>query len=100
VKPITVKQVLQDALALIKIGWTRGREKRRRGDRVSYCITGAVKAATPNGELRSGANARLRVVTSLSTYEALFEWNDKPGRTKAEVVAAFERAIEAARTNA
>lgn len=96
--PVTVKDVLIAALALVRQGWTRGRSKKRRGDRACYCATGAVKATTSSFIAQVHAIHRLRV--EIPGYDALsltaphvYEYNDAKGRKKTEVIALFERAI-------
>ena len=99
-QPITVKQVLQDALALVRQGWVRGRMEKRRGDRVCYCAGGAIDAATPNIGLRF--EARLTLAEAIPRERrgrpSVVGYNDAPGRTKSDVIALFERAIAACKT--
>jgi hypothetical protein len=98
VKPITVKQVLQDALALVRQGWIKGRAKKTRYGRVCYCASGAINAATPlNGGLNYEAHYAVKCAAGINYIQALYDWNDAPERTKADVISAFETAIATAR---
>lgn len=91
-------RVLIDARELIRQGWTKGRSHRRVFGRDCYCAGGAigvVGAAVRDPALRKEVATRLRRAMSPAGY-GIAEWNDAPERTKAEVLAAFDRAIEAA----
>jgi hypothetical protein len=45
------------------------------------------------------ARKYMRRAIALSECESLPEWHDAPGRTRAQVIAAFDRAIALARAN-
>lgn len=92
--PTAVREALLRMLALIEVGWTRGRSKKMRGRRACYCISGACLEAT------KGAGRCIRV----STWEAIeaatpfhqnpVEYNDAPGRTKQDMVRLLKHAIK------
>lgn len=64
------------------------------GPPVCYCALGATSyAAGDNSAADSAADALLRDIVGGD----IDEWNDAPGRTQAEVVAALRSAAEAAR---
>lgn len=80
------------------IKWGRGR---RGTDRPlnTCCTAEAIENAAPFGS-PGWANLRLaayRAVGNVVHRESLVSWNDEPDRTHAEVLAAFDRAIEAER---
>lgn len=97
----TAVDVLRDARALVAKGWTRkaiartetGEEAASCGDinAVCWCIFGALYAQ-PSGVPRQKAS---RIIDDVCGGE-MVSWNDAPGRTQAEVLAAFDRAIELA----
>jgi hypothetical protein len=84
-------EVLQAARALIDTPdkWTQGTYDDGEGRR---CIVAALDAARNRIPERC-AQGTLRATVG---GEPLSQWNDAPGRTHAEVMAAFDRAIEAA----
>jgi hypothetical protein len=107
---------LREARALIERGWTQSCFARdAAGDRcythsdlaVSYCSVGAIShACNPNGALvswetqRAAYDALEYAVREISGDEEIEEFNDYEGRTQAEVLAAFDRAIELAEQEA
>ena len=65
----------------------------------SFCLEGAIRrAAKDNDELVEAIRFRVlgRARARLGDWCALFEWNDDPTRTHAEVLALLDKAIEAA----
>lgn len=93
----TADQILTEARELIRAGWTQGDYTSIEDGKVCYCAVGAVRKAAGllgGGELfdnpsYDGAINRLhRVVGGSIPY-----WNDVYGRTREEVVEAFDRAI-------
>jgi hypothetical protein len=95
---------LREAKTLIKRGWTQG-------DYVvsgCFCASGAISKVTvgyqnegdgdipeQDPEFRSTIAALGKVVNCNHAYE-IARWNDAPGRTKAQVIDAFNKAIELA----
>jgi hypothetical protein len=76
---------LREARKLIKRGWTQG-EWHRNG---CVCSLSALhKTRAPQV-----ADETLRRVIG---HRSIIAWNDAPGRTQAEVLAAFDKAIELA----
>jgi hypothetical protein len=107
---MTPKEILIAARAKIEAPerWTQGAyaktAKRNKADPNSpratcWCILGAVAAVTgdnPNRPDRA-ISSGLAAAAGVDAYnECVIEWNDAPGRTHAEVLAAFDRAIAAA----
>ncbi|HWB15922.1 MAG TPA: hypothetical protein VG538_05895 [Vicinamibacterales bacterium] len=108
-----LREHLVAARALIAQGWCRNADARDRTGRsvqstsdaaCAWCIEGAIFRVT-----HTAANdwPLCQMVTALMgareypysypfSREALSAWNDKPGRTQADVLALFDRAIEAA----
>lgn len=60
---------------------------------VAHCAQGAIAWARPSIAAGRAALDALSVVVG-TDYPAISDWNDDPSRTQAEVVAAFDRAIE------
>lgn len=65
--------------------WCQGHYSR--GD--AYCVVGSLKLREPHFWAHNKATSIFREVVGSS----LEDWNDAPGRTHAEVLAAFDRAI-------
>jgi len=98
----TVREVLIAARWILEHnGWTRGNMCERNGVQSDvfsartgdcFCAMGAIWATESNEDLRQRSLVALRVFAAVSSIPY---WNDAPGRTKADVLAAFDRAIEA-----
>jgi hypothetical protein len=95
-------RLIAAALARVVSGWCRGvlaEDDERRAVRPwspearRWSMLGALLASWDGGPVKDLGDALgvLHTATDESTLEA---WNDSPERTKQEVVAAFERAIE------
>jgi hypothetical protein len=98
----TPKEILIAARAKIEEGWCRKSYARdRQGNTVysgnpaasSWCMAGAVAAAANNEELALREPFRLldEVIGNGGNIEA---YNDAPERTKEEVLAIFDKAIQ------
>lgn len=61
---------------------------------VCYCSLGALIIAYSDGH--SIPDEIYEAFTEPNGFKNIVDWNDKKGRTKEEVLAAFDRAIEAA----
>jgi hypothetical protein len=82
-----VKRVLKEARRLIEEeGWTQGAFHNSRG----YCLVGAVEEATGYSDFGGEVVWEL----DLQLGDNVLYWNDKPGRTKEEVVSLLDRTIE------
>lgn len=98
--------VLVRARALVERGWCTGVEARdEHGNQcdesdspsaVSWCMIGAVYRGARKEDDIALARKAARCLTA-TVGGLLDQWNDAPGRTQSEVLAAFDRAIEAAR---
>jgi hypothetical protein len=92
-------QVLRDAKQLIASGWTQHAASRETNGKVLYCSTGALcVAANPSADYASttayiGAIWALDSVIGAGSPGSIVKWNDERGRTQAEVLAVFDRAI-------
>lgn len=86
-----VADKLREAKALIERGWCQGRMATGDG---RVCIRGAILGAFTEEAEERRADALLKKAAGFSGY--LGDWNDLPGRTQAEVLAAFDKAIELA----
>ena len=117
----TIKQRLRAARALIDTPekWTKGAFQRdETGNEVvcygtplepqSHCSTGAIMSACHNSDMERSIKDEREVLRYLGrsierhsepnwpSHLALTHWNDHPGRTHAEVMLAFDLAIEEA----
>ena len=76
---------------LVKYGWIQGRF----GDKEhGFCAIGAIRNATESEEIEDEAFYALSVACADGGNIAF--WNDRERRRKAEVLAAFDRAIKKA----
>lgn len=79
--------------------WTQGASHRTRDgspspgpeDDFSHCMYGAVRAGSPK-EFWKACDRAIEAVTK----DGIGRWNDRPGRTHAEVMAKLDEAIAAA----
>lgn len=87
---------LREARALIERGWCRKTHARNAGRRACspksdkatmWCMEGACMAVELPGRIYEPL---LQTATNAQFFS---EWNDAPGRTQAEVLQAFDRAI-------
>jgi hypothetical protein len=99
------KEVLVKARAKIEQGWTQGTFARNGNqeyvyptdsDAVSWCVRGAICVVVVEETEDLGFRARRLLASANQITEGLAVWNDTPGRTQAEVLAAFDKAIAAA----
>ena len=96
-----VKEVLVKARSKIEQGWCQGASARGRGGRTDvacaddaareWCALGAILAVCGPGPEYQFVDAFM----VNAGVQHITVWNDRPGRTQAEVLAAFDRAIEA-----
>lgn len=86
-----VKAALRRAVAALeKFGWIQGSFGT---EQKGFCSWGAInRAARQSSSLRIAVAGAVRKSARTSNITS---WNDKPGRRKATVIAAFRRAIEA-----
>jgi len=98
----SVIEVLKEAREKIRQGWCQGGPARDHRDATistgdpnacKWCLFGALMAVTDDWD---GPRAAIKEFTGCS----LAEWNDAPGRTKAEVLALLDKAIERAEAEA
>jgi hypothetical protein len=103
---------LREARALIEQGWTQGEYARGKSGRKAhpvgryarcFCAVGALGAANrhwPHAGM-VGLKYLNVAIGRMSVGESLvFDWNDVEWRTQAQVLAAFDRAIELAEQSA
>lgn len=62
-------------------------------DACKWCLQGALSEEAPSYADFNAANAMVRRALALPEEEGVYDWQDAPGRTHAEVMAAFDRAI-------
>jgi hypothetical protein len=101
---------LREARALIERGWvqtTYACANRQTGG-LCYCLYGAINEAVvgnPFDDCQDATTEYEEMLARAIGYDPLFsgslhEWNDAPERTQADVLAAFDRAIELAEQEA
>lgn len=106
---MTPREVLLKAAALVERGWTQHEMARDRvGNKVSpisdtavcWCALGAAKRVA-DGHTHPYSHARDALYAHLFAHpdsgdgpDPVTTWNDAPGRTQAEVVAALKAAAE------
>lgn len=103
-----VYQTLVEARKLIdEKGWTQGAMFRsstgvklsflKKEQTASYCMVGALRAQyRPDPSIYGQVQELLHDVIG-EEWASLESWNDQPGRTKEEVLAVFDKAIERAK---
>ena len=103
----TTLEILTGARALIQEGWTQhsyGRDAegipcRDLADATCFCAIGALIMTDRGAKPSENCNKATLLLTQEippEFYSRLDDWNDRPERTQAEVLAAFDRAIEMA----
>jgi len=92
----TPKEVLTEALRLIKKGWTKG--AMYDPDTDCYCAAGALQAAAgPYGMAELLARDILKeVIKKHCSGIGIVTFNDDPRTTKGKVIAVFKEAIDLA----
>lgn len=100
-----MKQIFINAKKLIEAGWGQGDDLVLPLDSSFYCVATACTRAEVDRAKRDGDDYRsvlpaadvFRAANGIPDHISLGDWNDAPERTKDEVLAAFDKAIEAAR---
>ena len=100
---MTTKEILIAARAKLAQGWTQGwYAKNKQGQHLSvhspdatcWCSIGALIAVSgPTDDF----SACERLLNEVVSDNGIVTFNDRPWRTQAEVLAAFDKAIEASR---
>lgn len=92
--------ILVNAKKLLeKVGWVQGTYTKFENDTIiGHCAAGAIFNAfnaldLPTSDPLYQARQRFNQVVGISA-DAISRWNDQPTRTKEEVLAAFDRAIQ------
>ncbi len=94
VRPL-LSEVYDDAALIIEQdGWTQGTARDEQG---CVCMYGAIQLAYQNGPHWVTVRHFLAIHLGVGGVPGLIDWNDKPGRTKAEVIQALRDAAESAR---
>ena len=96
----TVRDLERARELLRRDGWCQGRFWRRDGSR---CALGALSAAACVGATDHSADVRYqrgrRALNAVLPEDVeVMSWNDEVGRTKRQVIGAFDRAVSAVRT--
>lgn len=105
-RPIsTARGLLRRALAMLQSGWTKGTWTTIgvRPGRPCYCADGALLIAAGSNPRDVGPVrdhqlyfAAVEAMKEATGADSIITWNDKPERTKREVVDAFKAAIRLA----
>lgn len=100
---MTLREVLVEARGLIAHGWTQYAVARdtyeqpvpaTSTDACRWCATGAITRAV---RLANESDLLfMAAVGAVAPNRSITRWNDAPGRTQAEVLEAFDSAIERA----
>lgn len=97
------RALLAAARRRVHWGWTQHTEARRADgspcrpespDATCFCLSGALNAIPVLPAVYASA-VRALLIQIAPEEGPLFEWNDRPGRTQAEVLALLDRAITA-----
>lgn len=86
---MTTKEILIEAREKVDQGWCQASYQSGR----SYCMAGAIKAVGFGRPWRE-IEAALDILSASIMDDSVIAWNDRIGRTKTEVLAAFGKAIE------
>lgn len=102
-KTKTAKDILIKALGYIRKGWTQGYYAKSKSKKLvdansraaaCWCMIGALDKAAQDGyETKQEA---INFLLKATKADFLVDFNDKPGRKKSEVIAAFKKAIKLA----
>lgn len=97
----TVRAVLRRALANVQAGWCQGRDYRYHRGHAQYCARGAIRNADARRPylVNSALNVLAQAIGGKPDVADGFnvvDWNDSTRRKKADVVAAFKKAIDLA----
>jgi hypothetical protein len=88
---LTPINVLRRARDLVEAGWTQGVSMRHVNGEPHYCVGGAIDQAS--GFLQLPYCASVGVFASANGLQCVRFWNDQEGRTKDQVLRAFDKAI-------
>lgn len=88
---MTVRDTLVAARTLIAEGWTQGEYWTVIDGCKCYCPIGALTFASDG--YPAAFTAAWQLLSRAINDKFLVRWNDRPERTQAEVLAAFDRAI-------
>mgnify|MGYP006288290745 CR=1 FL=1 len=101
---MTTLEILKDARELVAQGWCQCAHARSETGRAldiwtkpsgcAYCAEGALIMASCATEDQEEITDAWNVLREVVGTKSLYLWNDAPGRTKAEILAAFDEAIE------
>ncbi len=101
---MTIKEILLAARTLILQGWCLGTYARdvnghpvspQHVTATSFCMMGAIWRVSPGFDrYKHGAMGQLESVVPRDQGKSLGWWQDQPGRTVDDVLAAFDLAIE------
>lgn len=90
-----VRALLNLGLRRISKGWTQRTMHRRVGTKLAYCAVGALQNTKLTTELVDGPDVYIAARKMLQRVVGgdVVNWNDTKGRTQADVINAYKRAI-------
>jgi hypothetical protein len=84
---LAIVEKLRRAKALVAEGWVQGDSQKRIDGKMHYCAIGAMRTITHR------SYAMQELFRMANNIEFISVWNDVPGRTKRQVLSAFNKAI-------
>lgn len=90
---MTTGEVLKAARALVTEGWTQFSSRAVIDGQDCYCVMGALNSAARTLGAMDAVHLAIQRALGIIGTGAVTTWNDAPGRTQAEVLAAFDKAI-------
>jgi hypothetical protein len=94
--PTTAREALLRILALIEVGWIKGRSKKMRAGRACYCISGAYNEVVKGAGYLLCHDTWGAIKQATPFHADPIGYNDAKGRTKADIVRLLKFAIEKA----
>jgi hypothetical protein len=94
-----VADMLREARGLVAQGWAQGKFRKYSPEGTCYCADGAIDEAADRADFDALYGDAIIVFTraiGVKGHAHIWAWNDAIDRTQAEVLAAFDKAIELA----
>ena len=83
---MTSRKTIDKAIALISAGWCQRTFSKEIGKNEAYCLLGALNHVHTSAFLKGQVRNFIP-----KDFTGMVSWNDKPGRTKAEVIDLLDR---------
>lgn len=91
---VVTKEDMRAAKGLIQRSWVQGDEAVFASPPLGCCVATACQRIFRNGDKANTAVLLFKDANGIPKEMPIGEWNDAPERTKADVLAAFDKAIE------